>query len=155
MKYQRLQRYVIVNGKIWVCPKNSIWHFILVNCDNFNWKCNKKLQFSLKIRLTNLWIITPCQLSRLYSSIRGVVSGCKFSKSALEAPYSGPNSWGASYGEHKQFLEFSESQFKVFLFSGSLTKNFRDDCTECIRSVFSYSWFPETVNLFFFDISLD
>ena len=47
-----------------------------------------------------------------------VVVGSKFSKSALEAPYPGPNSWGATYGEHKQFLEFSESQFKVLLIPG-------------------------------------
>jgi sialic acid synthase len=36
----------------------------------------------------------------------------KFNSAALERPYVGPNSWGSTYGEHKQHLEFSDSQFK-------------------------------------------
>jgi sialic acid synthase len=35
----------------------------------------------------------------------------KFNSAALERPYIGPNSWGSTYGEHKQHLEFSNSQF--------------------------------------------
>lgn len=31
----------------------------------------------------------------------------KFTAKALQKPYIGPNSWGSSYGEHKEFLEFS------------------------------------------------
>ncbi|EEZ97826.1 Sialic acid synthase-like Protein [Tribolium castaneum] len=36
----------------------------------------------------------------------------KFNKSALDRPYRGPHSWGATYGEHKQFLEFTKEQFR-------------------------------------------
>ncbi|XP_066995263.2 sialic acid synthase isoform X2 [Anabrus simplex] len=35
----------------------------------------------------------------------------KFNYKALQRPYSGPNSWGSTYGEHKAHLEFSDSQF--------------------------------------------
>ncbi|XP_050307657.1 sialic acid synthase isoform X2 [Anthonomus grandis grandis] len=35
----------------------------------------------------------------------------KFTKSALSAPYVGPNSWGKTYGEHKDYLEFSADDF--------------------------------------------
>lgn len=35
----------------------------------------------------------------------------KFNKSALERVYVGPNSWGKTYGEHKEYLEFSKKQF--------------------------------------------
>lgn len=35
----------------------------------------------------------------------------KFNKSALERIYDGPNSWGKTYGEHKEYLEFSKDQF--------------------------------------------
>ena len=36
----------------------------------------------------------------------------KFTKDALKAPYSGPNSWGPTYGEHKAHLEFSLEQYQ-------------------------------------------
>ncbi|XP_019894044.2 sialic acid synthase isoform X2 [Musca domestica] len=36
----------------------------------------------------------------------------KFTKSALQRKYDGPNSWGKTYGEHKAFLEFSMEQYK-------------------------------------------
>ena len=36
----------------------------------------------------------------------------KFTHGALEKPYISPNSFGATYGEHKNFLEFSETEFK-------------------------------------------
>lgn len=35
----------------------------------------------------------------------------KFTKFALKKPYDSVNSWGSTYGEHKQYLEFSEEQF--------------------------------------------
>lgn len=35
----------------------------------------------------------------------------KFTDSALSRPYITENSWGATYGEHKEFLEFSIDQF--------------------------------------------
>ncbi|RWS07891.1 sialic acid synthase-like protein [Dinothrombium tinctorium] len=35
----------------------------------------------------------------------------KFTRSALQKPYSSPHSFGATYGEHKAALEFSEEQF--------------------------------------------
>ncbi|XP_066254006.1 sialic acid synthase [Euwallacea similis] len=35
----------------------------------------------------------------------------KFTQSALDAIYEGPNSWGETYGSHKQHLEFSEEEF--------------------------------------------
>ncbi|XP_062561497.1 sialic acid synthase [Armigeres subalbatus] len=37
----------------------------------------------------------------------------KFTKKALEKPYVGPNSWGATYGEHKSHLEFTIDDYKV------------------------------------------
>ena len=37
----------------------------------------------------------------------------KFTQSALEKPYISPNSFGATYGDHKEFLEFSETEFKL------------------------------------------
>ncbi|XP_050070287.1 sialic acid synthase [Anopheles maculipalpis] len=36
----------------------------------------------------------------------------KFTASALARPYTGPNSWGSTYGEHKQWLEFSIDQYR-------------------------------------------
>lgn len=35
----------------------------------------------------------------------------KFTASALRRPYNGPNSFGQTYGEHKEFLEFSMEQY--------------------------------------------
>ncbi|XP_055851807.1 sialic acid synthase isoform X2 [Episyrphus balteatus] len=37
----------------------------------------------------------------------------KFTKSALDRPYTGHNSWGNTYGEHKAFLEFSIDEYKI------------------------------------------
>lgn len=36
----------------------------------------------------------------------------KFTRSALDKPYNSPNSFGATYGDHKRFLEFSDEDFK-------------------------------------------
>ena len=36
----------------------------------------------------------------------------KFNKAALARPYTSKNSWGKTYGEHKQFLEFSHEQYR-------------------------------------------
>ena len=36
----------------------------------------------------------------------------KFNKEALQRPYNSPHSFGATYGEHKRHLEFSEEQYK-------------------------------------------
>ncbi|XP_064415048.1 sialic acid synthase [Latimeria chalumnae] len=36
----------------------------------------------------------------------------KFNKRALERAYTGANSWGKTYGEHKRYLEFSHEQYK-------------------------------------------
>ena len=36
----------------------------------------------------------------------------KFTAAALARPYTGPHSWGDTYGEHKEHLEFSEEQYK-------------------------------------------
>ena len=35
----------------------------------------------------------------------------KFTKSALERPYDSKNSFGKTYGEHKEFLEFSTDEY--------------------------------------------
>ncbi|XP_018579241.1 sialic acid synthase isoform X2 [Anoplophora glabripennis] len=37
----------------------------------------------------------------------------KFNARALERPYVSPNSFGETYGEHKAFLEFSETEFII------------------------------------------
>lgn len=37
----------------------------------------------------------------------------KFNRRALEKPYVSPNSFGETYGEHKAFLEFSETEFII------------------------------------------
>lgn len=37
----------------------------------------------------------------------------KFTKYALNRPYCGPNSWGLTYGKHKEHLEFSIEQYKI------------------------------------------
>lgn len=36
----------------------------------------------------------------------------KFTGKALRRPYDSPHSFGSTYGEHKEFLEFSIEQFK-------------------------------------------
>lgn len=36
----------------------------------------------------------------------------KFNKAALQKPYTSQHSWGATYGEHKRFLEFSHQQYR-------------------------------------------
>ncbi|XP_053671525.1 sialic acid synthase [Anopheles nili] len=36
----------------------------------------------------------------------------KFTPSALTRPYVGPNSWGKTYGEHKEWLEFTLDQYR-------------------------------------------
>ncbi len=35
----------------------------------------------------------------------------KFTRAALDRQYDGQNSWGKTYGEHKEFLEFSHQQY--------------------------------------------
>ena len=35
----------------------------------------------------------------------------KFTKNALERPYHSENSFGSTYGEHKEFLEFSSEEY--------------------------------------------
>lgn len=52
----------------------------------------------------------------------------KFTKNALQRPYNTVNSFGATYGEHKRFLEFSIEQFKEL-----------KDCAESCGLVFSAS----------------
>nr|XP_019528907.2 sialic acid synthase-like [Aedes albopictus] len=37
----------------------------------------------------------------------------KFTRNALERSYSGPNSWGSTYGEHKLHLEFSTNEYRA------------------------------------------
>lgn len=37
----------------------------------------------------------------------------KFTRNALVRSYNGPNSWGRTYGEHKEYLEFSIQQYKM------------------------------------------
>ncbi|KAH1005396.1 hypothetical protein HUJ04_006394 [Dendroctonus ponderosae] len=45
----------------------------------------------------------------------------KFTSSALNRPYPGANSWGRTYGEHKEFLEFSEKEFEELqAYAGSI-----------------------------------
>ena len=36
----------------------------------------------------------------------------KFTKNALKRPYNSENSFGSTYGEHKEFLEFSTTQYE-------------------------------------------
>ena len=36
----------------------------------------------------------------------------KFNKEALARPYDSKHSWGATYGDHKRFLEFSHDEFR-------------------------------------------
>ena len=36
----------------------------------------------------------------------------KFTKNALERPYHSENSFGSTYGEHKEFLEFSSEEYE-------------------------------------------
>lgn len=36
----------------------------------------------------------------------------KFTQTCLKRTYTSPNSWGSTYGAHKDFLEFSPDQFK-------------------------------------------
>ncbi|XP_054268101.1 sialic acid synthase-like isoform X2 [Macrosteles quadrilineatus] len=36
----------------------------------------------------------------------------KFTEGALARPYTSPHSWGETYGQHKQFLEFSLDQYR-------------------------------------------
>ncbi|GAB0100696.1 Sialic acid synthase [Sergentomyia squamirostris] len=45
----------------------------------------------------------------------------KFTKSALDRLYPSPNSFGATYGDHKKFLEFSSEDFREL-------KTFTEDC---------------------------
>ena len=35
----------------------------------------------------------------------------KFNTAALARPYTGQHSWGETYGEHKEFLEFSAAEY--------------------------------------------
>lgn len=37
----------------------------------------------------------------------------KFTAAALERCYDGPNSWGRTYGAHKNYLEFNVEQYKI------------------------------------------
>ncbi|PRD34543.1 UNVERIFIED_CONTAM: Sialic acid synthase [Trichonephila clavipes] len=36
----------------------------------------------------------------------------RFTNEVLRRPYSGKNSWGDTYGEHRSYLEFSKTQFR-------------------------------------------
>lgn len=37
----------------------------------------------------------------------------KFTQNALQRQYDGPNSWGKTYGDHKEYLEFTIEQYKL------------------------------------------
>lgn len=37
----------------------------------------------------------------------------KFNQRALDRPYGSVHSWGRTYGEHKEFLELSEDDYKM------------------------------------------
>ena len=38
-----------------------------------------------------------------------------FTRAGYERPYENPNSYGATYGEHREFLEFGESEYKELI----------------------------------------
>ena len=38
-----------------------------------------------------------------------------FTRAGYERPYDNPNSYGATYGEHREFLEFGESEYKELI----------------------------------------
>ena len=49
----------------------------------------------------------------------------KFTTSVLARPYNSPHAFGATYGEHKQFLEFSSEQYKELMkYASSLNVHF-------------------------------
>ncbi|KZS07520.1 Sialic acid synthase [Daphnia magna] len=49
----------------------------------------------------------------------------KFTKSVLDRQYESPHAWGSTYGEHKQFLEFSKDQYEELMaFASSLNIHF-------------------------------
>uniref|UniRef100_A0A8D9AMN6 Sialic acid synthase n=2 Tax=Cacopsylla melanoneura TaxID=428564 RepID=A0A8D9AMN6_9HEMI len=37
----------------------------------------------------------------------------KFNRAALDKVYDSPHSWGITYGEHKQYLEFSQEEYQI------------------------------------------
>ncbi|RLC13908.1 MAG: N-acetylneuraminate synthase, partial [Deltaproteobacteria bacterium] len=38
-----------------------------------------------------------------------------FTKAGYNKPYDNPNSYGATYGEHREFLEFGEIEYKTLM----------------------------------------
>ena len=43
----------------------------------------------------------------------------KFTQNALKRPYNSENSFGSTYGEHKEFLEFSSTQYEELRYFSS------------------------------------
>lgn len=63
----------------------------------------------------------------------------KFTRNALKRPYNSVNSFASSYGEHKQFLEFSIEQFRELKeFSESLGLIFSASAMDKVSAFFFY-----------------
>lgn len=59
----------------------------------------------------------------------------KFSKTALKRPYISENSFGKTYGEHKEFLEFSETQYRELkIYSKSVGIDFTASAMDEVRT---------------------
>ena len=55
-------------------------------------------------------LLNPKWIYSFYSSLSD-----KFTASSLERPYNSVHSFGASYGDHKRFLEFSEVDYQILV----------------------------------------
>lgn len=58
----------------------------------------------------------------------------KFTKHALERPYLSKHSWGETYGQHKQYLEFSDDEFKMLKqYAEEQNLLFTASAKDCVR----------------------
>ena len=64
---------------------------------------------NLELALELIKKAKECGVDAVKFQVKDIESS--FSKELLEKPYSGPNSFGKTYREHKEFLEFNQDQY--------------------------------------------
>lgn len=77
----------------------------------------------------------------------------KFTRSALDRRYISDHSWGKTYGEHKEYLEFTKEQYRQLqAYSNEIEIDFT---ASAMDEVYILGWFPiYLINVFLFpDIS--
>lgn len=58
----------------------------------------------------------------------------RFNQDALDAPYHDDNAFGSTYGDHRAYLEFSESDFRILkAYADEVGIMFSASCMDIVR----------------------